>query len=278
MKYFDLHCDTATKAYSEKGSIYSDSLSGTEIFEEWYQCFAIWIKDGLCEAYEYYRSVLDYLKVQLAEKPDNLTPIITVEGGAVIGRDIKRVEQLYLDGVRAITLTWNGKNAIACGCRESGGLTAFGREVIAEMNRLNIACDLSHLNEESFWDALELSKHPFASHSCANQVFPHQRNLNDNQLKAIAEKGGIIGICPYPEFLGCEPFEGVYLNIRHLLSLGLDEHIAFGSDFDGADMSKNLDKASKIPDLAEFLSHKGLDFALIGKIFYNNSKNFLVCL
>lgn len=251
--------------------------SGAE-FDRWKQCFAVWVRDDAPDPYGLYRAVLSDFKEKLKASPENLTPFFTVEGGSVLEGELSRLEVLKSDGIRALTLTWNGRNHIASGAAEQGGLTAFGREVIAEMNRLSIACDLSHLNEESFWQAVSLAEHPIATHSNCSAVFAHRRNLDDHQLRAIAARGGVIGLCCYPPFLGGAVFEGLWANISHLLSLGLEDYIAFGSDFDGGEMSPELNSPQKLPDFAAFLAQKGLPERVAGKIFYRNAEKFFVCL
>jgi len=179
------------------------------------------------------------------------------------------------DGIKFLTLTWNGENSIAGGSQSQKGLTSFGKEVIEKMNRLKIGCDLSHLNEKSFYKAVEIAEYPLATHSCCKTVFNHPRNLSDEQIRLIAERNGVVGICFYPEFLGGEAFSKIYENIYHLLSMGFEDVIAIGSDFDGARMSENLQKISQVPCLYEYLAEKGLEKALLQKIFYNNANNFI---
>ena len=278
MNLFDLHCDTATECYEKKqpfseGSTAVTAQSGI-CFEKWKQCFAIWIKDGEPSPYAYYKAVLADLKTKLSDKPDNLYPLLTVEGGSVIENDISRLSALKNDGVMALTLTWNGKNLIASGAAESGGLSDFGRAVINEMNRFSIACDLSHLNNESFWDAVDVAETALATHSCCNAVFCHRRNLDDGQIKAIASKGGIIGLCCYPPFLGGCVYEGLLANIRHMLDMGLENHIAFGSDFDGGVMDPKLNSPARLPQLFDYLAENDVSCSVIDKIFYENADNF----
>ncbi|MBE6728291.1 MAG: hypothetical protein E7562_06570 [Ruminococcaceae bacterium] len=282
MNYFDLHCDTPYVCYKNQISFYDNktavSAESAKHFDVWKQCFAVWIKDDMQNPFAYYKKVLNSFKQSLSTSPKNLIPFFTVEGGAVIEDDISRLSQLKADGISALTLTWNGKNNIACGCKEKGGITSFGKLVIKEMNRLKIICDISHLNEQSFWDVIKISNNIIATHSNCKALFNHPRNLSDEQLMAISEKNGVIGLCCYPEFLGMDVFEGIYANIVHLLNLGLEDNIAFGSDFDGAEMDKKLDSAEKIPDLMAFLLQKGLKEELLDKIFYNNSEKIFVCL
>lgn len=279
MNYFDLHCDTPYECYFKKQDFYKNSLavSGEKgaAFEKWHQVFAVWIRDDLDEPYNLYKAILKDFKEKLSKKPENLTPYFSVEGGAVIEDDIDRLYALRGDGVRILTLTWNGENRIAGGSKTDKGLTHFGKRVIREMNDLNMLCDLSHLNEKSFYSAAELADYPIATHSNCKKVFDCPRNLSDSQLKLIAEKGGIVGLCLYPKFLGGDIFERLYQNICHLLELGMENNIAVGSDFDGADMAAELDSIAKIPILRAKLCEKGLSETVLDKIFYKNAENHL---
>lgn len=279
MNYFDLHCDTPYECYFKKQEFSRNSLavSGEKGagFENWKQVFALWIRDDQDEPYTLYKAILKDFKEKLKSKPDNLTPYFSVEGGAVIEEDIDRLYILKKYGICALTLTWNGENRIAGGSKTDKGLTDFGKKVIGEMNSLNMLCDLSHLNEKSFYSAVELADFPIATHSNCSAVFDCPRNLKDNQLKLIAEKGGIVGLCFYPEFLGGEVYQKLYENIYHMLELGMENNIALGSDFDGADMSDELCDISKIPLFYAKLHEKGINKTLLDKIFYKNAENYL---
>ena len=279
MNYFDLHCDTPYECYFKKQDFLKNSLavSGEKgaVFDNWKQVFAVWIRDDLDEPYRLYKAILRDFKEKLSKKPDNLTPCFSVEGGAVLEEDTDRLYALKEDGVRILTLTWNGENRIAGGSKTDKGLTDFGKRVIREMNGLKMLCDLSHLNEKSFYSAVELADYPLATHSNCKAVFDCPRNLSDNQLKLIAQKGGIVGLCLYPKFLGGEVFDRLYRNIYHLLELGMENNIAIGSDFDGADMAAELCDISKIPLLRAKLHEKGLSETVLDKFFYKNAENYL---
>ena len=257
MDYFDLHCDTPYECYFKKQDFLKNNLavSGEKgaAFENWKQVFAVWIRDDQEEPYTLYKAILKDFKEKLKDKPDNLTPYFSVEGGAVIEDYIDRLYELKKDGICALTLTWNGENRIAGGSKTDKGLTDFGKRVIKELNSLNMLCDLSHLNEKSFYSAVEIADFPIATHSNCKSAFDCPRNLSDNQLKIIAEKGGLIGLCFYSAFLGGDVFDKLYENIYHLLELGMENNIALGSDFDGADMAEGLCDITKIPFLYEKL-------------------------
>ncbi|MGI6279271.1 MAG: dipeptidase [Acutalibacteraceae bacterium] len=280
MNYFDLHCDTAYECYTKNQDFYSNSLgvSGQNgnIFEAWKQVFAIWINDTEKYPWQLYKNILNGFKEKLKIKPDCLTPLFAIEGGAVIEDDPDRLYTLAEDGIKYLTLTWNGENRIAGGAKTEKGLTDFGKDVIKTLNTLPIACDLSHLNEKSFKMAIELAERPIASHSNCFEICDNSRNLKLWQIKAIAQKGGIIGICFYPQFLGeSDVFEQIYRNINYLCEKGFEDNIAIGSDFDGGKMNERLDNIAKIPSLYTFLAEKGLKNALLNKIFYQNAENYI---
>lgn len=275
MKYFDLHCDTPYKLYTYGSDNLAVDFNFSGIFDKWKQCFAVWISDDIKNPFDYYKEVLSNFKRYLLTKPENLIPILTVENGSVIGNDITRLEILKNDGIRVLTLTWNGENLIAGGVNSDKGLTDFGKTVLDELNRLRIACDLSHLNRKSFFDVIQRADFPIATHSCCTYICDNKRNLCDTGLKLISEKNGIIGICFYPPFLGTDKqFEGVYRNICHMLDLGIENNISLGSDFDGADMASELCNIGQIPMLYEFLYSKNISICTLNKIFYENADNF----
>lgn len=279
MKFFDLHCDTAYRCYRDDLSFDDKNLAVTPqksaCFQEWYQCFAVFIKDGINNPFEYYKNTLYNFKQKLKDKPDNLTPIFTVEGGLLIEDDLSRVKAMYNDGIKALTLTWNGENQIAGGADTDAKLKDFGREVIDELNRFDIAVDLSHLNKKSFYGAIEIAKRPIVTHSCLEAVNDHRRNIDDNQLKLLTQRDGIFGLCFYPVFLGeGDVFENIYENIFHILDLGYEDYLSIGSDFDGAEMSEKLYDISAVPTLYEYLKSRNINVDILQKIFFDNAYRF----
>lgn len=278
MNFFDLHCDTPYKCFFETCDFYKNSLAVSggkgSLFQKWKQVFAVWINDDTENPFELYKLVMANFKEKIKEKPKNLTPYFAVEGGAVIGKNLDLLHILKQDGISFFTPTWNGENYIAGGVNTDTGLTDFGVQVIKELNYLNIACDLSHLNEKSFYRVCEISEKVVATHSNCQSICKNKRNLTDSQLKLIKEKNGLVGLCFYPLFLGEDVKISIYRNIYHLLNLGMENNIAIGSDFDGADMDKELDNLEKIPVLYAFLESKGLENKLLDKIFYENANKF----
>ncbi|MBO5321845.1 MAG: membrane dipeptidase [Clostridia bacterium] len=279
MNLLDLHCDTALELYKRnlpfKNNVLSVTLNSSDCFHKWVQTFAIWINDNAENPFVLYKNILNHIKNKLRNKPLNLTPIFAVEGGWVLENDIDRLEIIKKDGIKMLTLTWNGENPIGGGCKSDKGLTDFGREVIKKLNTLKIATDLSHLNTKTFFKALEIADFPLASHSNCFEICQHPRNLSLEQFKLITEKGGIIGLTFYPPFLGGDVFEKIYQNIFVLCDKNLENHIAIGTDFDGAQMDKKLQKTSDVPYLYHYLEKRGLKKTLLDKIFFENGYKFI---
>ena len=134
-----------------------------------------------------------------------ISVFIGMENGAPIQRSLSLLRTFFRLGVSYVTLTHNGDNAIADSAADGThwhGLSPFGEEVVAEMNALGMMIDLSHASDETFWDCIRLSKAPvIATHSCCRALCSHRRNLTDDMLKALADKGGYVGINFYPAFL-----------------------------------------------------------------------------
>lgn len=151
------------------------------------------------------RVVGSVAELDLAREAGEVAIMIGVEGGHAIENSIERLRELHALGVRSLTLTWNNSNdwADASGVPpRHHGLTDFGREVVRELNRLRMLVDVSHAAEATFFDVLETSEAPvIASHSCARALADHHRNLTDEQLRALAAQGGVVGINYFPTFL-----------------------------------------------------------------------------
>ena len=147
--------------------------------------------------------------VEAAAAAGKLAAVLAIEGGHAIEDSLDHLREFHRRGVRAMTLTWNNTNGWADGCgpmdpslRQHGGLTGFGRRVVATMEEIGMAVDISHVAPTTFRDVLEVAeKSPFASHSSAKSLNPHRRNLDDGQMKALAEAGGVLGVCFCSGFL-----------------------------------------------------------------------------
>lgn len=296
MKLFDLHCDTASACLEKAESLYDNSLQLSlkqgESFETWVQTFAFWIDDRYRgeAAWEQFEKQYRYFMRQRELWPEKIAlmdgipvngrcnALLSVEGGAVLGGKLERVETLREMGIRFLTLTWNGANELGSGVAAEGGLTPFGRQVLSELERLEILADVSHLNEEGFWEAAELAEKPFiATHSNAKKICSHPRNLTDEQISLIFQRGGLIGINFYPLFVTGEEdcsLDDICRHIEHMLSLGGERQIALGSDFDGALMPKEISQIKRLDKLySNMIKYFSEDIAK--HIFYENAMGFV---
>ena len=167
---------------------------------------------------------------------------IGIENGYAIGSDIKNIKRYKDMGVNYITLCHSYDNHICNSSThtqdESKGLTAFGRKVVKEMNKQGVLIDLSHASEGTFWDVVKLSKDPiFASHSGVKALCNSNRNLTDDQLRALAQNGGVIQICIFKSYQNDKPEEAsivdVVRHIDHAVKVAGIDHVGIGSDFDG---------------------------------------------
>ena len=200
--------------------------------------------------------------IRLARTPDEL-PLLKAQGvkaimrgienGYAIGRDLSLIDHFRSMGVVYMTLCHNGDNDICDSARgngEHGGLSAFGREVVERMNAVGMMVDLSHAAESSFYDALALSSVPIVcSHSSSRALCPHPRNLTDEQMKALAARGGVAQVTLYHGFLRQEGEATVMdalEHLHHMVQVIGPEHVGIGTDFDGDGGVRGMKDASEV--------------------------------
>ena len=277
MRFFDLHNDTARVCFKTgvmpDDTALASSFKKGEALVDWSGCFAVFLPEENRAPFSEYKSILSDFKEKIAgfNKPKC---VFTVENAAFLN-SAYYVDRIAEDEIKAVTLTWNNENLLAGGAYSEAPLKPLGKEIIGELNRKKIALDLSHLNRKSFFAAGEAADAVFVNHACCYKTHNHPRNLTDEQIKYIADRGGVIGVCFYPEFLGTKySLEGLWRHINHLLNLGIGKSISLGSDFDGADMSECLDGVDKMPDLYRFLNSRGLSDELLDGIFFKNAQDF----
>ncbi|AMJ42043.1 dipeptidase [Anaerotignum propionicum] len=261
--YADGHCDTIVRLWEKNQELFSNDghidIVRLNKFSAPLQFFAIWLDSKYhpismrqaMKYIEFYYSQLqknsrvighinsftDVIKNRLENK---ISALLALEGGEALEGEISAIHTYYRLGVRSITLTWNHRNRLADGVAEEesrGGLTRFGRQVIEEMEELGMLVDVSHLSESGFSDVVKFAKKPFiASHSNARAICDMPRNLKDNQLLKIAEKGGVVGLNLYSPFIvkyGQGGIDDILSHIQHMLSVMGEDFIALGTDFDG---------------------------------------------
>ncbi len=284
MKFFDLHSDTITECFKQNKSLRENdldiSLEKGKYLDNWTQVFAIWLPDEIRgnDAEIYYENVLAKYRREIKDA-ENVKPILAVEGGAVLNGKLENIERLQNDGVKILTLTWNGDNEIASGCfsEEDKGLTSFGKEAVKEMIKRKIVPDVSHLGEKSFYDLCETTDFPFiASHSDSFSINPHVRNLKDEQIKIIVQRKGLIGLNFYNKFLGMgNAVEMLIKHTEHILNHGAEDVLCMGSDFDGCSIDEDLKGIEKMENLYHVFK-KYFGEKLTDKIFYENANTYLL--
>lgn len=298
MRIFDLHCDTISECFNRKKLLLKNDLH-FDIercceYEEYVQVFAVWIPDSLNgkNAKDYFNRVCDFYYSELennrnyissisSQRRTKIKSILALENGSGCGGEIDGIYELYSRGVRVITLTWNGCNEIATGAFSEGGITAFGKEFIKECDKLGIVLDASHINEQSFWELAELYKKPFiTSHSNADIVenfYAHRRNLKPQQIELIKNRNGLIGINYCKDFLENQGKEGVTAlktQLDYFISIGCEDIIALGSDYDGCEIHRDLCGVERLGCVYETLLADGYSSQLLDKLFYQNAKKF----
>lgn len=208
------------------------------------------------------------------ELPDTPHAILSIEGGEVLKGSLETLRAFDDRArIRLIALTWNYENEIGFPAvlGPGGNLKPFGKALLREMDRRGILCDVSHLNEDGFWDAMErASLAPVASHSCCRWLCDTPRNLKKEQAKAIIQRKGFIGINFYTFFLTGEKtatIDDVVRHIEALMELGGEDVVGFGSDFDGIETwPEGLSSPACFPSLLNALAKRGYAQAQIEKI------------
>ena len=210
-----------------------------------------------CTAVDIARTPADLYRLKAAGKK---AIMLGIENGYAVGKDLTNVERFRHRGVVYMTLCHNGNNDICGSARyneEGLGVSEFGEQVIHEMNRVGMMVDISHAGERSFYDALDISRLPIvASHSSARALCDHPRNLTDEQLKALAARGGVAQVCLYSGFLRQEGEASILDAIEHLnhmVNIMGVEHVGIGTDFDGDGGIKGCASASELINLTRRL-------------------------
>jgi membrane dipeptidase len=212
------------------------------------------------------------------KKEGRLSAVLAIENSIALEQSPYVLPQLYRLGVRTMTLTHSARSWAGDGCEVEGGggLTDFGRLVVEQMNELGMLIDVSHLNEKGFWDVLKYSRAPvIASHSCCRALCDHPRNLHNEQLAALGEKGGVVGITFVPFFIDDdEPgLEKLLDHIEHAVEHAGAACVGLGSDFDGG--GDLLRDAGQYPDIGAGLVRRGLDQAALTGILGANHLDLL---
>lgn len=237
---------------------------------------------SLLDETEEFKLALSARDIETAKARGHIAALLSIEGGEAIEGSLSALRSLYRLGVRAMGLTWNQRNDIADGVGEKSagsGLTDFGIKVVKEMERLGMLVDVSHLSDSSFWAVDRIAERPYiASHSNARALASHPRCLTDQQIEAIAKKGGVIGVVFAPGFVDDDPskvsLSRLCDHIDHIKKIAGIDHVGLGSDFDGYGVHPGspvvLNDVSELPKLTEELLARGYTESEIRKVLGEN--------
>lgn len=242
-----------------------------------------WTENNNIDSFKIANSV-ENIKEIVAE--GKIAAIPTIEGAYSLDENnaIELLRQYYDLGIKVVGFNWNYSNDLGEGCSKtyndpdktpsSGGLTKLGEKVALEMNKLGMIIDVSHMAESTFWDIINVSKMPIiASHSGVYALRNHPRNLKDEQLKALAKNGGVIGIVLASSFLTDGEFAYVKDYVDHIdyavNLIGID-HVGIGSDFDGTYLPDDIENSSELYKIVEELNNRGYKDDDIEKILGKN--------
>ena len=213
--------------------------------------------------------------------PGEANVLLTIEGCEAFRGDPDNVDRLADLGVRIGALTWNTPNGLCTPACESdeGGITPLGWTIVSRMRKRHMAVDVSHMNIAGFYDLLDGAAPPMASHSCARALCDHSRNLTDDQLRQLFRAGGFVGVNFYNMFLSEDhkaDVDRVIDHMAYMCDLGGENHVGFGSDFDGIDeWPDGLRTAKDVPSLMEGMRRRGFGEKLIEKIAGLNFRDYL---
>lgn len=221
--------------------------------------------------------VTKYANILKANDEEKIAAILSIEGADVIEGKIGMLRVFYRLGVRMVGLVHSLRNELADGVvdnRTGGGLSELGVAAVEELTRLGVLVDISHLSDAGFWDLMEVTEGPvMASHSNARAVCNHPRNMTDEMINALAERGGVIGMNFAPGFV--HPIhatvQGVVDHIDYIVGLVGPKHVGLGSDFDGIPYTpEGLEDVTKMPNITKELVKRGYSEEDIKKILGEN--------
>ena len=317
MSYIDLHCDTLLGAIERRADVFTDlqdtSVNLNRLHEQGVkaQFMAMFLPDAeyakkFADAIpedddKLIKKMVSVLKKTVEDNPDKCALVtdhdsmiaannegkvglfLTIEDGRSVHGKLDKIKKYYDMGVRLISLTWNYENCFGFpNSFEAGvmsrGLKPFGKQAVEYMNDLGVIIDVSHLSDGGFWDVAKLSQKPFvASHSNARAMSAHPRNLDDDQIKALAKAGGVMGLnfCPpfLGDILGCTEsrVSDMVRHIMYIYNLGGEDILALGTDFDGIGGQLEIAVPAQMDLLWNALKQAGLTEHQIEKMQWQNA-------
>lgn len=320
MRIMDMHCDTISKIQARRRKGRKTDINDPTLMANLpalkkggyvLQNFALYVDKGE-HPFRQVTELLDIFRQEMAANQDRIRPVtstdqlleneragrlsalLTVEEGGVCEGELDKLHFLHGQGVRMMTLTWNYPNELGypnfspnrdCYTPDTEhGLTKTGFSFVQEMEQMGMIVDVSHLSDAGFYDVLKVAKKPFvASHSNAREVCPWVRNLTDDMIRKLAERGGVIGLNFCGDFLRDEPgiarrpgrdsaagLADVVRHARHMVNVGGVECVGLGSDFDGIPPYAGMPRAEHMEELAEAFRQGGFSESETDLIFYGN--------
>ncbi len=310
--YIDFHCDTLMRAWGlQAGDIYRlpQAMVDVERLEKsgcMAQFFAVFMMpqpaapdsdddsyiDALLNIFRsslqgklaFAGNIQDFRRNRKAGK---ISGFLTLEDGRAVNGSMDRLERFYEMGIRLITLTWNYVNCFGSPnsfdpAAMAQGLTSFGRDAVRRMQELGMLVDVSHLSDGGFWDVADITKVPFvASHSNCRALNPHPRSMSDEMIRALADRGGIMGVNFCPNFLrknireNTSRVEHLVRHLRHMVNTGGLGCAAIGSDLDGIDGDLEIGSADQMPLLFQTMERAGFHESEIEQIAWKNAERVL---
>lgn len=300
MDLFDGHCDTILKCYLEGGGLRRQTghldLERRRGKGRWAQFFATFgspedmpdrsLWEAFLEEYALFRSEIDAnadlvtfcrtgAEAEAAFATGKTAAFLSAEGAELLDCDLDKLRMAHRMGVRIVNITWNHPNALSGTNAEEPdrGLSEQGRAFVKTMGELGMLVDVSHLSDPGFWDVMEITNRPVvATHSNSRAVFPHPRNLTDEQFTAIINTNGVAGLNMYAGFLGDDPdFDTVVSHLEHFLALGGENNVSMGGDWDGiTSMPRGMNGIQDMEKLYEHLLRRNYSETLLEKVFYSN--------
>ena len=299
----DLHSDTIYRIWKDGGNLirndYSIDKAKLEKGDVLFQCFALFVPmyENVPESKRALSpwQILSELHSVFAEKTAEAgiddKAVLTTEEGASIEGDISRLQTLKDWGVRIFGLTWNYENELGYPNSHDKnvmgkGLKERGIEAVKECGRLGIAVDVSHLSDGGFWDVLRYAEGPvLATHSNARSIADVPRNLSDDSLRALADKGGVAGLNLCPAFLdvsfstddsnAMSRVSDAARHVMHIWKTAGEDILALGSDFDGVEGNLEISSPDRFYLLSDELERQGMPMSIIEKLFYRNAQRVL---
>ncbi|WP_130850099.1 dipeptidase [Intestinimonas timonensis] len=300
MDLFDGHCDTILKCYLEGGGLRRQTghldLERRRGKGRWAQFFATFgspedmpgrsLWEVFLEEYALFRSEIDAnadlvtfcrtgAEAEAAFAAGKTAAFLSAEGAELLDCDLEKLRMAHRMGVRIVNITWNHPNALSGTNAEEPdrGLSEQGRAFVKTMGELGMLVDVSHLSDPGFRDVMEITHRPVvATHSNSRAVFPHPRNLTDEQFTAIINTNGVAGLNMYTGFLGDGPdFDTVVSHLEHFLALGGENNVSMGGDWDGiTSMPQGMNGIQDMEKLYEHLLRRNYSETLLEKVFYSN--------